>query len=246
MSAGALDPAALLGLLSSCGVDFVVIGAMAVGVHAEVRSTGDVDVMVPVGDESNMRALAEALRRLDATEIAADQGGVAIHSEDRYPTLMFRTRFGKLDILYRPDGSDAYEAIKRRSVRSTISGRAVRIAGRDDLISMKLAAGRSNDLVDVANLTAGENDSPRRVQLAMRLREDVDHGWARDLARARLEFFDPSARVSVVQGRIVIQAVRRGLSDPQIERWAYALAERLHSAEAVADRSPASFSVSSG
>ena len=44
---GALNPAGLLGALPTCGVDFVVIGALAVGVHAEVRATGDVDVQIP-------------------------------------------------------------------------------------------------------------------------------------------------------------------------------------------------------
>jgi hypothetical protein len=58
---GALNPAALLGTLSACGVDFVVIGALAVGVHAEVRATGDVDVMLPIGDEANRRVLRRAL-----------------------------------------------------------------------------------------------------------------------------------------------------------------------------------------
>jgi hypothetical protein len=61
VTTGPLDPAALLGTLSKSGVDFVVIGAMAVGVHGEVRSTGDVDIMVPIGDERNERALQAAL-----------------------------------------------------------------------------------------------------------------------------------------------------------------------------------------
>jgi hypothetical protein len=63
---GALNPAGLLGTLSACDVDFVVIGALAVGAHSEVRATGDVDVMVPIGDEANKRALQNALEQLGA------------------------------------------------------------------------------------------------------------------------------------------------------------------------------------
>jgi hypothetical protein len=39
---GPLNPAALLGVLSACGVDFVVVGALAVGLHSDVRATGEV------------------------------------------------------------------------------------------------------------------------------------------------------------------------------------------------------------
>ena len=73
---GALNPAGLLGTLSACGVDFVVIGALAVGAHSEVRATGDVDVMVPVGDEANKRALQNALEQLGAVLLSSERGGV--------------------------------------------------------------------------------------------------------------------------------------------------------------------------
>jgi hypothetical protein len=71
---GPLDPAALLSTLSACDVEFVVIGATAVGVHAEVRSTGDVDIMVPIGDEPNKQARQTALEQLEAVRLTAQAG----------------------------------------------------------------------------------------------------------------------------------------------------------------------------
>jgi len=232
---GALNPAGLLGALSECGVDFVVIGAMAVGVHAEVRATGDLDVMVPIGDEANKRALQDALEQLGAVLLSSEQGGVDPAAGEEYPTVMFRTRYGKLDILYRPDGSDSYSKVKQRSLETKINGQRVHVAGKDDLIRMKLAAGRTDDLRDVANLTSSELGVPRRVFASMALAPEVDHEWARDLAAVRAAYFDPSSRVRIAENtNLQIEARRSDLTDRQIEQWAHALADRLQAAGVIA------------
>ena len=236
MAEGALNPAGLLGTLSECGVDFVVIGALAVGVHSEVRATGDVDVMVPIGDEVNRRALRDALRRLGAVRLLSEEGGVDLSAGDPYPTVMFATRYGKLDVLYRPDGSDSYANVKRRSLQTAINGQRVDVAGKDDLIRMKLAAGRIDDFRDVASLTAAEQGTPRRVFISMALAPNADREWARDLSAARAEYFDASSRVRIVENtHLQIEARRSDLTGRQIERWARALAERLEAAGVIAD-----------
>jgi len=233
---GALDPAALLGTLAACGVDFVVIGALAVGVHAEVRATGDVDVMLPSGDDANKSALLRALEMLNAVRLSSEQGGVDPVAGDPYPTVMFGTRYGKLDVLYRPDGSDSYPEVRRRSLDTTIGGQGVRVVGKDDLVRMKLAAGRTDDLRDVANLTSSEQGAPREVFVSMTLAQDVDREWARDLVAARGAYFDPSCRIGISDdGRLQIDAHRSGLTDGQIEQWAHALADRLLAAAVIAD-----------
>lgn len=236
MADGALDPAALLGELAACGVDFVLIGALAVGVHSEVRATGDVDVMLPIGDEANKQALLRALEQLHAVRLSAEQGGVDPVAGDPYPTVMFATRYGKLDVLYRPDGSDSYQKVKRRSLNTTIGGRRVDVVGKDDLVRMKLAAGRTDDLRDVASLTSPEQGAPRRVFVSMTLAPSVEHEWARDLAAARTVYFDPSSRVRIAEGRYLqVEARRSDLTDRQIEQWAHVLADRLDAAGVIAD-----------
>ncbi len=232
----ALNPAGLLGALSACGVDFVVIGALAVGVHAEVRATGDLDVMVPIGDEANKRALQDALQQLGAVLLSSEQGGVDPAAGEEYPTVMFATRYGKLDILYRPDGSDSYPKVKQRSLQTTINSQRVHVAGKDDLIRMKLAAGRTDDLRDVANLTSSEQGVPRLLFVSMELASEVNHEWARDLATARAAYFDPSSRVRLAENtHLQIEARRSDLTDRQIEQWAHALADRLQAAGVIAD-----------
>lgn len=236
MNEAPLNPAALLATLAENGVDFVVIGALAVGVYSEVRATGDVDVMVPVGDDSNKRALQRALETLNAERVPSDQGGIDPTAGDPYPTMMFRTRYGKLDILYRPDGSDSYAKVKQRSVATTLAGQEVAVAGKSDLVRMKLAAGRTDDLRDVANLTASEQGEPRRIFVSMTLSRGVDHDWARDLATARVHYFDSDSRVWIAEDKYLrIEATRADLSHEQLAQWAHALADRLLAAEVVAN-----------
>ena len=236
MAEGALDPASLLQALAACGVDFVLIGALAVGVHSEVRATGDVDVMLPIGDETNKQALLRALETLDAVRLSAEHGGVDPTAGDSYPTVMFGTRYGKLDVLYRPDGSDRYPEVKRRSLDTTIGAQRVRVAAKNDLVRMKLAAGRTDDLRDVAGLTSSEQGTPLEVFVSMTLTPDVDRAWACDLTAARVAYFDPSCRIGVADdARIEIHAQRSGLTDGQIEQWAYALADRLRAAGVIGD-----------
>ena len=71
------DLRALLELLREEGVDFVVIGGVAVAAHGFVRGTEDLD-LVPDPDPANLQRLASALDRLDSTRptVKEDQGRV--------------------------------------------------------------------------------------------------------------------------------------------------------------------------
>jgi hypothetical protein len=59
-----LDIRGILAELSREGVEFLVIGGVAVGFHGYVRATKDVDI-VPAPDPQNLERLARVLRGLD-------------------------------------------------------------------------------------------------------------------------------------------------------------------------------------
>lgn len=229
----------MLAILAEHGVDFVVIGALAVGFHGYVRATADVDVMVPAGDEDNKARLEAALKTLGAEKLpAVTQGGLPIPEDDPYPTLQFRTRSGRLDILYRPDGSPPYATMKGRGVMADIGGVTIRIASVDDLIAMKLAAGRSGDLDDVAAISSRGAALPRverTVSVALSLAPDADPEWAFDLLQSRLLEFDDGAELWVEDARLRFQATREDLTADQLRQWAQALAYRLRAAGLLTD-----------
>ncbi len=66
--------------------------------------------------------------------------------------LTLETDAGWLDLLLDPDGSPGYEALRDNAARVEIDGRVVRVSSVDDLVAMKQAAGRPQDLADIAEL----------------------------------------------------------------------------------------------
>jgi predicted nucleotidyltransferase len=67
-----LDISGILAELNRDGVEFLVIGGVAVGFHGYVRATKDIDI-VPAPDPRNLAKLARLLRRLDAQIEGAEE-----------------------------------------------------------------------------------------------------------------------------------------------------------------------------
>jgi hypothetical protein len=66
--------------------------------------------------------------------------------------LTLSTREGDLDLLVDPPGSPGYAALRRRADMIELAGASVRVASLEDLISMKRAAGRPQDQIDIESL----------------------------------------------------------------------------------------------
>lgn len=66
---------------------------------------------------------------------------------------VLRTRFGRLDVMQDVPGMKSYQALIAASVKRDVPGAgALRFAGLEDLIAMKVAAGRPQDEIDVTSL----------------------------------------------------------------------------------------------
>lgn len=159
--ARALDLGLLLETLTRHGVDYVVIGGVAVQVHGHRRTTMDLD-LVPSRAPENLRRLAEALDELEARprDTPPGEARVAVADPERLaiapivPPLS--TRHGQLHILNEPKGARSFADLREAALVVEIDGMEIPIVALDDLIRMKRAAGRPADLEDVAALTRGE------------------------------------------------------------------------------------------
>ena len=161
------DPREILLALAEHGVDYVVVGGVAVQAHGHGRSTRDLD-LVPRPDLLNLSRLGEALAALGAHLLSAD---MPIDVSD--PQLLKRaalvplmTEHGRLDLLNIEHiaGAPRYEALRERSFTAEIDGNPVRVAGLDDLLRMKRAAGRDVDLDDIGALTRAEEELVREAR----------------------------------------------------------------------------------
>jgi hypothetical protein len=138
------------------GVDYVVIGGIAAVAHGSPQVTQDLDIAY-AGDEENLERLGKVLVGLGATlrgvtdDVPFVPDGRALR-QTRVLTL--DTREGRLDILAEPDGSGGYARLRAGAITANVGGVEVRIAGLEDLIAMKNAAGRPKDRIYVEELEA--------------------------------------------------------------------------------------------
>jgi hypothetical protein len=160
------DPAELLRHLAAAGVRFIVVGGLAAQSHGSPSSTDDLDICY-ARDHENLRALASVL-----DDIAAIRRGLPPDAPAMPPldarTLRARglftlsTRFGDFDLLADPDPGLDFEQLSAHAVKATVYGIPLLVAGLDDLMEMKRAAGRPKDRVELEILGALREELDRR------------------------------------------------------------------------------------
>jgi predicted nucleotidyltransferase len=150
------DAAELLRRLVHAGVDFVIIGGVAAILHGSGRLTRDLDIVF-APDEGNLQALGRVLVESEARLRGMDDD-VPFVADARtlhgIQLLTLETNAGWFDVHRRPDGAPPYDALRRQAERMDVGGFSVLVASLDDLLAMKRAAGRAQDLVDVETLEA--------------------------------------------------------------------------------------------
>jgi predicted nucleotidyltransferase len=159
---GPSDPLLIFETLTRHGVDFVAIGGWAVISHGSTRNTRDVD-FVAAADHANLARLEAALKELDAQLWGVDAHLLGIDLDARTlaegGNFTLVTRAGGLDFFNEVPGGAPYEEVRARSIVADLGdGLQIRIAGIHDLIAMKRAAGRPQDVRDIATLTHIERE----------------------------------------------------------------------------------------
>jgi Nucleotidyl transferase AbiEii toxin, Type IV TA system len=144
----------LLRRLTEAEVDFVIVGGVAVVLQASPRFTKDLDICYAPARE-NLERLGVVLADLGA-KLRGVEEDLPFEPDLRTLTqtqiLTLSTGDGDIDLLAEPAGSPGYEALRRRADRMDLDGLAVAVACVEDLIAMKRAVGRPQDLVDLEAL----------------------------------------------------------------------------------------------
>jgi hypothetical protein len=153
-----LDIRGILGELAQEGVEFLIIGGVAVGFHGYIRATKDVDV-VPAPDFQNLARLAQVLRGLDAQIEGAEEFEDEELPDPLDPKALglggnwvLRTRLGRFDVMQWIGEEALWEKLSPAAIEAEIGGLTVRMVSYEDLVALKENAGRPEDLIDLQRL----------------------------------------------------------------------------------------------
>ncbi len=145
---------ALLRRLTDGQVDFVIVGGVAVIMQGAPRFTKDLDICYSV-ERQNLDRLGIVLTSLNARLRGVEEdvpfvpdGRTLRHTQ----ILTLTTPDGNLDLLVKPDGSPNYKTLRAQANRVDLNDFTVLIASVEDMISMKRASARAQDLVDLESL----------------------------------------------------------------------------------------------
>jgi hypothetical protein len=148
--------AALAGALDSLDARWYLFGAQAALLYGAARLTADVDVTVQLGDRDRaelVRVLGKsgfALRVRDVDDFVA---------RTRVLPLLHRASGMPVDVVLAGPGLE--ELFLKRRRRRTIDGVSVPVASPEDMVVMKVLAGRGKDEDDAVAILAAQ----RRLKL---------------------------------------------------------------------------------
>lgn len=149
---GTFDARELFRALANHNVEYVTIGGIAIQAYGGQRLTQDLDVTIAASAD-NLARLAKALLDLDARILGPDgmrsqavPTASLLASSDQWHLI---TDHGALDVLTLPAHVGSFADMRARAHEIPLGDLLIPIAHRDDLLELKRAAGRPQDLADI-------------------------------------------------------------------------------------------------
>ena len=137
----------MLSVLLENSVNFLVVGAYAMGAHGFVRATGDIDIFVKP-DKNNAQRVYAALEKFGAPMENVSSG------DFEHPGTIFQIGVAprRIDIITEIDGL-TYEQAAQDKAQFDIEGLSVPVISKKNLIINKRASGREKDRLDAEALS---------------------------------------------------------------------------------------------
>jgi hypothetical protein len=140
------DWRAFIASLNSSGVEYLIVGAVALAHHGFPRYTGDLDILVHNTPE-NAQRLEVALRDFGFAELGLKQSDFV----ESYRVIQLGVAPNRIDLLTSLTGVTFEEAWPERA-EAELEGMPVHFIGRRALIQNKKATRRPQDLADLEAL----------------------------------------------------------------------------------------------
>ena len=142
----------LIAALTRNAVEFVVIGGVAAQLHRlPMPATVDLDI-TPSRSPENLIRLAKVFDEIDAALATAGEYGTwfprhPISNWAQYDMIHLVTKFGLLDLVFAPEGSeDGFNELIRESQKLQLGKQSVRVISVDTWERLKTATKRDEDI----------------------------------------------------------------------------------------------------
>ena len=146
--------------LNGLGIDYLVVGGLAVNFHGVPRMTYDIDLMILLEPENVLKLVTKLTQwgykpkiPIDPRDLADETKRTSWILEKGMKALNFYSEtlpIGEIDILI--DTPVPYEELKGRAIKVELQDEKIPTVSIHDLIELKLRAGRKQDLADVEHL----------------------------------------------------------------------------------------------
>ena len=144
----------ICGALRDAGVRYAIVGGYAVALHGAVRGTIDIDVALPWSHQ-DLRAAEAALTGIGLVSRLPLTAHEVHAFRDEYISergLVAWNFYNPEDPSEQVDLVIAYDLTGKRTTTVELAGGPVQVLAVDDLIDMKRASGRPQDLEDAEAL----------------------------------------------------------------------------------------------
>ncbi|MFM7771984.1 MAG: hypothetical protein ACKO8F_04795 [Acidimicrobiaceae bacterium] len=142
----------LIAALTHNAVDFVVIGGVAAQLHQlPMPATIDLDI-TPSRSFENLARLAKVFDEIDAALATAGEYGTwfprhPISNWAQYDTIHLVTKFGLLDLVFAPEGTDdGFNKLISESQEFQLGEQVVRVISVETWERLKFATNRDKDI----------------------------------------------------------------------------------------------------
>jgi len=146
--------------LNEIGIDYLVVGGLAVNFHGIPRMTYDIDLMILLESENILKLVRKLTQwgyrpkiPIDAKDLVDETKRNSWVREKGMKALNFYNEtlpIGEIDIVI--DSPIPYKELKTRAIKIKLQDEKIPTVSIHDLIELKLRAGRKQDLADVEHL----------------------------------------------------------------------------------------------
>jgi hypothetical protein len=155
-----LDYQTIFEELNRLGIDYLVVGGLAVNFHGVPRMTYDIDLMILLQPENILKLVSQLTRwgykpkvPIDPRDLSEEKKRNSWIRDKEMKALNFYSEklpIGEIDLVF--ESPIPYDKLKDRAIRIEVQGEKIPIISIHDLIELKLSAGRKQDLLDVEHL----------------------------------------------------------------------------------------------